>query len=326
VSRLFIAPVIAALAATGCGYVGEPLPPALNIPQRAADVTVTQIGARIVVQYLPPQLSTDGLNLKDPGRAELAIGPASTPFQVDAWAAQAKNQGAFKMDGGMARAELPAADWVGQEVVAAVRLYSPKGRQAGWSNFVTLAVVQPLESPRDLQVEAMHNGVRIRWQAEPGRFRVLRRGSKETNAVSLGEAAGSEYLDTTAEFGQPYRYSVEAVRSDGNVRAFSERTAEVEILREDRFPPAVPADVSAIASTGSIEIAWEQNSEPDLAGYRVYRAEGAGEFARIGETQTAPNYSDRAVRSGVRYRYAISSVDKVGNESAQSPPVELLAP
>ena len=133
-------------------------------------------------------------------------------------------------------------------------------------------------------------------------------------------------MDTTAEFGKPYRYSVEAIRNDGNVRASSERTAEVEILPEDRFPPAVPAGVSAIASTGSIEIAWEQNTEMDLAGYRIYRAEGAGEFARIGETQAAPNYSDRPVRSGVRYRYAVSSVDKAGNESAQSTPVELVAP
>ena len=110
------------------------------------------------------------------------------------------------------------------------------------------------------------------------------------------------------------------------MRAASDRSAEVEILAEDRFPPSVPAGVSAIASTGSNEIAWEQNTEPDLAGYRIYRAEGAGEFARIGETQTAPNYSDHQVRSGLRYRYAISSVDKTGNESAQSTPVELVSP
>lgn len=318
--------MIAALAAAGCGYVGEPLPPALNIPQRLSDVTVTQVGARIVVQYSPPQLSTDGLSLKNPGRAELAIGPAPVPFQADVWAAQAKTQGTFKMEGGMAGAEIPVADWVGQEVVAAVRLYSAKGRHAGWSNFVTLAVVPPLESPRNVLAEAVPTGVRIRWQASPGRFRVFRRGGKETTAVSLAETAGQEYLDPTAEFGHTYRYSVETVRSEGNVRAASERTAEVEILPEDRFPPAVPASVTAIASTGSIELAWEQNSEPDLAGYRVYRAEGTGEFARIGDTRTAPNYSDRPVRSGVRYRYAVSSVDRVGNESAQSAPVEIVAP
>lgn len=318
--------MIAALAAAGCGYVGEPLPPALNIPQRLADVTVTQVGARIVVRYSPPQLSTDGLNLKNSGRAELAIGPAPVPFQADVWAAQAKTQGAFKVDGGMASAELPVADWVGQEVVAAVRLYSAKGRHAGWSNFVTLAVVPPLESPRNVLAEAVPTGVRIAWQAPAGRFRVWRRGEKQTNAVLLGETAGGEYLDPTAEFGHTYRYSVEAVRSEGNVRAASERTAEVEIFPEDRFPPSAPAGVTAIASTGSIELAWEQNSEPDLAGYRVYRAEGTGEFARIGEIRTAPNYSDRPVRSGVRYRYAVSSVDKAGNESAQSQTVELVAP
>lgn len=314
------------LVAAGCGYVGEPLPPALNIPQRVADLSVTQTGARLVVQFSPPQLSTDGLTLNQPGRAELRIGPALSPFQTDAWAAQAKPQGEFKIDGGAARAEIPANEWVGQEIVAAVRLYSPKGRQAGWSNFVTLAVIAPLESPRGIGVEATPAGVRIRWQAAPGRVRVWRRGGKEILPVSIGEAVGAEYLDTSAEFGQPYRYAVEAIRAEGNIRAASDRSMEVEILPEDRFPPAVPAAVSAIASTGSIEVAWEQNAEPDLAGYRIYRAEGTGELVRIGEIQTAPNYSDRPVRSGVRYRYAVSSVDKTGNESAQSTPVELVAP
>jgi hypothetical protein len=316
--------VIASLAATGCGYVGEPLPPALNIPQRVSDLTVTQIGARIVVQFSPPQLSTEGLTLKQAVRGELRIGPAATPFQIEAWAIQSKLQGEITMDGPLARAEAPAAEWVGQDVVAAVRLFSRKGRQAGWSNFVTLSVVPPLETPGAVRAEAVPAGVRIRWQAAPGRFRVLRRNSQ--HAASIGEAEGAEYLDASAEFGQTYRYSVEAIHSEGNVRASSDRSPEIEILPEDRFPPAVPAGVSVIASTGSIEITWDQNTEPDLAGYRIYRAEGAGEFARIGETQTAPNYSDRPVRSGVSYRYSVSSVDKAGNESAHSPPVEWVAP
>ena len=39
----------------------------------------------------------------------------------------------------------------------------------------------------------------------------------------------------------------------------------------------------------------------------------------------APNYSDRRVASGKRYRYAISAVDLLGNESARSQPVEAAA-
>jgi len=323
---------MASLAATGCGYVNDPLPPPLHIPQRVTDLTVAQTGARIVVQFSPPQLSTEGVNLPAAVRAELRIGPASTPFQVDPWLAQSKLEGEISMDGHVARAEFPAAEWVGQEVVVAVRLFSRKGRQAGWSNFVTLTIAAPLESPRDVRAEAVPDGVRIRWQAASGRFRIFRRGSMETqpqlSAASIGETDSSEYVDKSAEFGQTYRYSVEAIGSagKGTARAASEKSPEVEIHPEDRFPPAVPASVSAIASTGSIEVAWEQNAEPDLAGYRIYRAEGAGEFVKIGDTQQAPNYSDRQIHPGVRYRYAVSSVDKVGNESAQSPPTELVAP
>ncbi len=331
-ARLLFALVMASLAAVGCGYVNDPLPPALHIPQRVSDLSVTQTGPRLIVQFSPPQLSTEGLNLPEAVRAELRIGPAVTPFQAYAWVAQSKMEGEITMDGRVAHTEFPAAEWVGQEVMVAVRLFSRKGRQAGWSNFVTLKVVAPLEMPRDVRAEAVPNGVRISWQAPPGRFRVLRRGGTaaqpQLNAAAIGETDSAEYVDKTAEFGQTYRYSVEAIRSEvkGGGGAASERSPEVEIHPEDHFPPAVPAGVTAIASTGSIEIAWEQNSEADLAGYRIYRADGAGEFVRIGDTQQAPNYSDRQIRSGVRYRYAVSSVDKAGNESAQSPPAELVAP
>jgi fibronectin type 3 domain-containing protein len=264
--------------------------------------------------------------MKQPGRIELRIGQAVNPFQVDTWAAEAKPVGEFKIDGAVARAELPAADWAGQEIVAGVRLFSPKERQAGWSNFVSLAVVAPLQSPQSIRAEATPAGVRINWQAAPGRFRVLRRSGGSKTATPIGETNDTEYLDKTAEYGRSYQYSVEAIRNEGNVRAASERSGEVEITPQDRFAPAVPAGLSAIASTGTIELAWEQNTEPDLAGYRIYRAEGTGELAKIAEAPTAPNYSDRQVRSGVRYRYAVSSVDKAENESAQSAPVELVAP
>ena len=101
---------------------------------------------------------------------------------------------------------------------------------------------------------------------------------------------------------------------------------ETTIAPEDRFPPAVPTGLAAVASAGSIELVWEANNEPDFAGYRVYRAEGSGAFERLTDKQESPSYSDHKIEPGKTYRYAVSAVDKTGNESKMSPAIEITAP
>jgi fibronectin type 3 domain-containing protein len=63
-----------------------------------------------------------------------------------------------------------------------------------------------------------------------------------------------------------------------------------------------------------------------LAGYRLYRAVADGALEKIADIPDAPSYSDHKVESGKRYRYAVSSVDRLGNESKPSEAVEIAAP
>jgi fibronectin type 3 domain-containing protein len=51
-----------------------------------------------------------------------------------------------------------------------------------------------------------------------------------------------------------------------------------------------------------------------------------GKLEKIADIADAPSYSDRKLEAGKRYRYAISAVDKLGNESKLSEPVEATAP
>src|SRR5262249_40891008 len=94
----------------------------------------------------------------------------------------------------------------------------------------------------------------------------------------------------------------------------------------DKFAPAVPKGLNAIIATEGVELVWDRNTESDLAGYRLYRALGDGKFEKIADVSDTPSYSDRKLESGKRYRYAVSSVDRLNNESAQSQPVEITAP
>ena len=48
---------------SGCAYVGDPKPPTLDIPQRVTDLRATEYGAKILVGFTLPPLTTEGLGL-----------------------------------------------------------------------------------------------------------------------------------------------------------------------------------------------------------------------------------------------------------------------
>lgn len=302
---------------SGCGYVGEPLPPAANIPSRVADLKVLQKGATIIAECSVPQLTTDATVLRSPPRLELGVGESDPATKIFA-DPQVRN--------GRARFEIPASPWAGKQALFAVKAIGGNGKDAGWSNLVVLAVVPPLQQPARLRAEAVPEGVRLTWDGQGPGYRVLRLAPGETAFTTAGESAKPQWVDTQTEFGKTYKYKIQAVRKSGTGEAESDDSAEVSVTPADRFAPAIPSGLSAVISRGAVELAWERNTEPDLATYRIYRAEGDAQFQKLAETQEVPAYTDRTVEPGKRYRYAVSAVDGAGNESALSAPAEITMP
>jgi cellulose 1,4-beta-cellobiosidase len=89
----------------------------------------------------------------------------------------------------------------------------------------------------------------------------------------------------------------------------------------DTFAPEVPAGVTAVPGTRSIELVWDRNTEKDFAGYRIYR-----DGKKVADGVTAPSFSDRDVQAKTRYQYQVSAADNAGNESARSAAVEATIP
>ena len=88
----------------------------------------------------------------------------------------------------------------------------------------------------------------------------------------------------------------------------------------DREPPAVPRGVRTITGDGYVVIAWYPNGEYDLDGYTVWRSENNNDFDSIAElAANTTDYTDRDVRNGRTYYYAVSAIDNDGNESELSP-------
>ncbi|GEM_PF-907876 len=91
----------------------------------------------------------------------------------------------------------------------------------------------------------------------------------------------------------------------------------------DTVPPAAPTGlaVSVPVSNGRVlNLAWNANSEPDRAGYNVYRGTiTGGPYAKAnGSPVTAASYGDSGLTNGLTYFYVVTAVDTSGNESARS--------
>ena len=87
----------------------------------------------------------------------------------------------------------------------------------------------------------------------------------------------------------------------------------------DTTPPATPTGLTAtVTSSSQITLNWNDNTESDLANYRVYRsASASGTYSFIGQT-TSSFYSNTGLSSSTTYYYGVSAVDTSSNESPQT--------
>jgi hypothetical protein len=137
-------------------------------------------------------------------------------------------------------------------------------------------------------------------------------------------------LDVAAQFGAGHPVSLERmalVTTNGLVVRSSRRhglpllsALRVEAVSPDETPPAEPAFVSVEARDEVVHLQWPPVGEPDVAGYRVWRAEDpAGPFEPVaGSLIGRARYVDRSVRNGRRYVYQVAAVDAGGREGPRA--------
>ncbi|HYW44599.1 MAG TPA: hypothetical protein VE959_17190 [Bryobacteraceae bacterium] len=297
----------------GCGYIGSPLPPLSNVPSRVADLDVAERGSRILVTFTVPEMTTEGQTIKAPLKLDLRIGPPG-----DDWAGRAKPVTAA-IRNKIAHAEIPAAEWTGQQVTIGVRVTGANGKDSAWSYYQNLPIVPPPGKPLSLKSEATARGVHLTWEGPAGNFRIFRRAGDEKDFTMAGAADLLEWTDAKSEFGEHYWYRVQRiVKPDERHEAQSDPSDETAITPRDTFPPAAPTGLNAAAAPASVELSWDRNTEEDLAGYRIYRAVAGGEFEKVAEASQIPAWSDPNVEPGKTYRYAVTAVDRTGNESGRS--------
>jgi len=161
---------------------------------------------------------------------------------------------------------------------------------------------------------------------------------ERTLLIDASASAGGRALDEEVRFNEKYVYRaqrVSTVEADGRKLELAGPLSEaVEIETKNTFPPAVPTGVAAVGTAGengvgpSIDLSWQPNTEPDLAGYVVYRREANGAWQRVSPVApvVGPGFHDPNVTAGRTYQYAVTAVDQEGHESARSAEAEETAP
>jgi hypothetical protein len=368
-----------ALLLMACGKRGDPHPPVPVIPQATSDLVVAQRGAKVILSWSFPSLSTAGqklgairrvvlyrtieeLPVTQPPRDTKSLLPGDIdPTVPTAVALFAKvpplgrnqftrlRQRIDSIEG----ASLPTAT-VGAKLLYedAPPFHTSDGRPVrvdyavvtegttARSEMSNLAAIVPIDvpmPPESVTATPKAEGVVLSWsppqKAITGEekphvvgYNIYRLSKGQTanelaTPINISPVAQTTYTDVPPYGAQ--EYTVTALAATGPPRIESDPSAPASATFIDLVPPPIPTGLTALVETNSIRLVWDAVQAPDLAGYKIYRTEGAGEkelkiVGRIPITGliTQTNFRDTGVQQGISYFYEVTSLDKSGNESS----------
>jgi hypothetical protein len=285
-----------------------------------------------------------------PGEVPVAAGQTAAVADVPKPEAVAKPEalgqkpeaGAAKPDAAAAvPPPVPAAQAAPAGAPYPVRIYalrglSRSGRPGLPSARLVVPLLDPIAPPAAVVAQMpTEKAVVIDWMApvaEPGMprfaFNVYRR---EDAGAPLNPSPLSDVRFETGsvEYGKEHCYVVRTVQAIDKVTLESAPSAPACLTPLDRFPPAAPSGLRAVAEDGAVSLVWNRSTESDLGGYLVLRGEAPGDTLQplTAEPVKDATYRDSAVTPGVRYVYAVVAVDNATprNASAPSPREEVTA-
>jgi hypothetical protein len=232
----------------------------------------------------------------------------------------------------------------------AVETLNTRGRSGGLSNQVQVPLAPTLPPPTDLSARVAAQGIVLTFtgvlhehEAPELRhsYRIYREEKGSATPVLVGEvqlstSAQAELVDHSFEWQKTYQYWVTVVtnvlrKGKPSAQVEGDNSVPITVPAIDVFPPAVPAGLQAVfSSVGQkpfVDLTWAPNTDPDLAGYNVYRREENGAWTRINSALVpTPAYRDGNVAAGRTYFYAVTAEDVHGNESARSQETEETVP
>ena len=211
--------------------------------------------------------------------------------------------------------------------VYVIRGISTANRPGPPAERVTIPLVTVPNPPAAVAVKPTERNYVLDWVtavAEAGQpaiaFNVYFRGLEDA-PLNASPIAETRFEHGPVKPGEEQCFVVSSVQVVRNVPLESEPSAPACSTWTDIYPPAAPKGLEAVAADDGISLSWDANTEPDVAGYLILRAEAPGDTLQplVREPIRQTNYRDTAVQSGVRYVYAIVALDKASPANTSQP-------
>ncbi len=322
----------------------------MGIPKPVGDLQAVRKGDSVTLTWSAPADTTDGELIRKPGKMQLsrtisgsaAAADRQTVADVPLPPALKEQQSPAPSAKDSLASILEQTSAVGDFAVYTVLAQTASGKSAGPSNQVAVPLVPTPRAPQRVQATAVPLGISISWdQAWPPQnrsrlntqyaYRIMRRLEGSNTGTRVAQVMiGNEavlFVDNGIEWEKRYEYWITPVTlwQQGDAKKGEiegDDSPVVPVFADDVFPPAAPAALQAVFSETEqpvIDLTWTPNTEPDLAGYNVYRHVAEEQPVKINSDLVKTSaFQDKRVQRGTKYFYSISAVDLRGNESGKS--------
>jgi len=170
------------------------------------------------------------------------------------------------------------------------------------------------------KVASRNDGTPVAGNVTYNIYRGAEHGEESERPLNSAPLAATTYKDSAVINGRTYYYVLRSIETVAPRDRSSLDSPEVSATPTDMTPPGRPTGLTAVAGVDRVFLTWDENTDRDIAGYHVYRSTRSGrEFTRLTDTAIArTTFYDETARGGATYYYAVTAVDKAGNESGFS--------
>src|SRR3981189_2833321 len=84
--------------------------------------------------------------------------------------------------------------------------------------------------------------------------------------------------------------------------------------------------IPQLCAAQTITLAWDPNTAPDIAGYRLYNGTASGVYTKVTEVGNATTAAGPNLVAGTTYFFAVTAYNTAGLESAPSNQISYTVP
>lgn len=168
--------------------------------------------------------------------------------------------------------------------------------------------VKQVKTPEIQKITNEISGIKLSWKKVAGaeKYAIMRYDSslKQWQTIATPSATSISYIDKNVKSGKNYKYIIKCISSDGKINASDDSD-----IASKKFVATPKVKSAKNNSAGKVIVKWTKSSGAKK--YAIYRKVKGGKWKKIATTSKT-SYTDKNVKKGKTYTYAIQSVDTKG--------------